>query len=126
MSKCKRCREDYATGKISMNSKSMRKIRNIVTNARKHPFYVNYEIKSYAELRGTYSIDISKHGDLINKFVFCPDSDGNIESIAIYGDNLRGHMNAIRQSMKIFDMEVESVDFESGYSDYVDVYLKTE
>ncbi len=109
-----------------MNAKSLKRIRTIVTNARKHPYYVNYEIESYAELRGTYCIDISKHGCLINKFMFCPDTDGNIESIAIYGDNLRGHMNAIRQSMKIFDMDVESVDFESGYSDYVDVYLKTE
>ena len=109
-----------------MNNKSIRKIRNIISNARKHPYYANYEIKSYAELRGMYCIDISNQGLLINKFVFCPDTEGNIESIAIYGDNLRGHMNAIRQNMKIFDMEVESIDLESGYSDYVDVYLKTE
>lgn len=126
MSKCKRCREDYATNETQMNAKSIRKIRNIVTNAHKHPYYIGYEIKFYAELRGIYVIDISKHGRIINKFVFCPDTEGNIESIAIYGDNLRSHMNTIRASMKIFDMEVESVDFESGYSDYVDVYLKTE
>lgn len=126
MSKCKRCREDYVTNMLIMNAKSRRKISNIVSNARKHPYYAGYEIKSYAESRGIHCIDISKYGRLINKFVFCPDMEGNIESIAIYGDNLRGHMNAIHQSMKIFDMEVESIDFESGYSDYVDVYLKTE
>lgn len=126
MSKCKRCREDYATNKTQMNSKSKRIIRNIVTNARKHPYYAGYVIKSYAESRGILCIDILDYGRLINKFVFCPDTDGNIESIAIYGDNLRDHMNAIRQSMKIFGLEVENVDFETGYSDYVDVYLKTE
>lgn len=109
-----------------MNAKSIRKIRNIVTKAHKNPYYIGYEIKSHPELRGIFCIDISTQGRLINKFVFCPDTEGNIESIAIYGDNLRSHMNAIRQSMKIFDMEVESVDFESGYSEYVDVYLKTE
>lgn len=109
-----------------MNKDSLRKIRNIVANARKHPYYAGYEIKSYAERRGIHCIDILNSERLINKFVFCPDTEGNIESISIYGDNLRGHMNAIRQSMKIFDMEVESIDLESGYSDYVDVYLKTE
>lgn len=125
MPKCKCCREDYATTKV-MNAKSLRKIRNIVANARRHQYYANLEIKSYAESRGIRCIDISNNGHLINKFVFCPDTEGNIESIAIYGDNLRSHINAIRQSMKIFDMEVEDVDFESGYSDYVDVYLKNE
>ena len=109
-----------------MNAQSLRIIRKIVANARKHPYYANYEIKSYAESRGFQSIDISNYGRLINKFVFCPDTEGGIESIAIYGENLRSHMNAIRQSGKIFDMEVEDVSFESGYSDYVDVYLKTE
>lgn len=110
----------------SFNSDSKQKIVNVVNNARNHPMYQNYEISSYCGdwRTGVQIVDISKNGDTINQFHFYPGINGEIQSIAIYGSNLRGHLNAILSSMSIFGMPVESAEMDSGYSDYVDVYLK--
>lgn len=107
------------------NSDSDQKIANIVNNARNHPMYKSYQISSYCGdwRTGVQIVDISKNGDTVNQFHFYPGINGKIESIAIYGRNLNGHLNAIRSSMSIFGLPVASVEMDAGFSDYVDVYL---
>lgn len=110
----------------SFNSDSKAKIANIVNNARNHPMYQSYQISAYCGdwRTGVQIVDISKNGDTINQFHFFPGISGEIESIAIYGRNLSGHLNAIRSSMSIFGLPVASAEMDSGYSDFVDVYLE--
>lgn len=53
-----------------------------------------------------------------------PGIDGKIESIAVYGSYLQGHLNAILSSMTVFGMKVSSAEIDrQGISDYVDIYL---
>lgn len=110
----------------SFNSDSEQKIANVVNNARNHPMYQSYQISSYCGdwRTGVQIVDISKNGDTVNQFHFFPGINGEIESIAIYGRNLRGHLNAVLSSMSIFGLPVASADMESGLSDYVDIYLE--
>lgn len=111
----------------SLNSDSMWRINNIVTGFKHHPMYASYGIKSYVynARAGVHAIEVSKDGRFINLWLFYPGTDGEINSIAVYGANLRGHLNAIRSSMTVFSMPVESAEMDySGLSDFIDIYLK--
>ena len=111
----------------SLNQESLRRINNIVTNFKNYPAYAAYSISSYCyDFRsGVHALEISKNGRVINLWLFCPDTEGNIGSIAAYGSNMEGHLRAIRSTMTVFGLPVESAEIDrSGMSDYIDIYLK--
>ena len=111
----------------SLNQESLQCINNIVNGFKNHPTYATYTIRSYCyDVRaGVHAIEVGKGAQLINLWLFCPGSNGEINSIAVYGSYLQGHLNAIRRSMTVFGMPVESVDMDcSGMSDFVDIYIK--
>ena len=108
-----------------LNSDSLQRINNIVNGFRNYPAYSSYTIKSYTyDIRtGAHALEITRNNQLVNLWLFMP--DGKIESIAVYGSNLQGHLNAILSSMTVFGMKVSSAEMDySGYSDYVDIYLE--
>lgn len=110
-----------------LNQESLHRINNIVTGFKKHPNYAAYSIRSYCyDARAcVHAIEVGKGTQLINLWLFYPSCNGEINSIAVYGSYLQGHLNAIRSSMTVFGMPVESVYMDcSGMSDFVDIYLK--
>ena len=110
-----------------LNSDSLQRINNIVNGFRNYPAYSSYTIKSYTyDIRtGAHALEITRNNQLVNLWLFMPGIDGKIESIAVYGSNLQGHLNAILSSMTVFGMKVSSAEMDcSGYSDYVDIYLE--
>lgn len=112
-----------------MNNESIQQIEAIANNLMLHPVYSKYTIQCYCydSSADVYAIKVSENSDPINLFLFYPTVNGNgsIGSIAIYGIGLRGHLNEILESKKIFGMEIESAEIDrSGMSDFVDVYLK--
>lgn len=110
-----------------LNQESLHRINNIVTGFKKHPNYAAYSIRSYCydARAGVHAIEVGKGTQLINLWLFYPGCNGEINSIAVYGSYLQGHLNAIRSSMTVFGMPVESVYMDcSGMSDFVDIYLK--
>lgn len=109
-----------------LNSDSLQRIENIVNGFRSHPAYTAYSIRSYTyDMRmGVHALEITRNGQLVNLWLFMPGIDGKISSIAIYGNHLQGHLNAILSSMTVFGMKVLSAEMESGAADYVDIYLE--
>lgn len=108
-----------------LNQDSMQRIRNIENGFRNYPAYAAFDIKNYCyDLRsGVQALEISKNGNFLNLFLFMPAPNGKIGSIAVYGSNLNGHYNAMRQSMMAFGMKISSISKEFGKSDYLDIYL---
>lgn len=110
----------------SLNQDSLTKIGNIVQGFKTIPMYQKYEINSYLydAQGGIHAIMLCRDGSPVSLFLFYPGSNGEISSIAIYGAALEGHLRAIRSSMTVFGLPVESVQMESGIESFVDVYLK--
>jgi hypothetical protein len=109
----------------SLNQDSQQRIRNIENGFRNYQAYAAYDIRNYLyDLNnGVRALEVSKNGRMVNLFLFFPDLNGKIESIALYGSNLQGHYNAMHRSMMAFGMKISSIDFEYGQSDYLDIYL---
>lgn len=108
------------------NSHSLQLIENIYNSACSIPLYRDYWKKAYTydETYGVKAIELGKGDRSITLFLFYPGENGKIDSIAIYGDCLEGHLSAIQSSMKVFDLPVKSVHLDrSGLTDFVDVYL---
>ena len=105
----------------------MQRIRNIENGFRSYPAYAAYSISNYCyDVRGgIQALEISIDGGTINLFLFYPDTSGNgkIGSIAVYGDYLQGHYNAMRKSMMAFGMPISNISMEYGQSEYLDIYL---
>ena len=110
----------FGFGNYSLNEKSNRLISNIQKNFASQPMYVNYSLSIENNLSGVKSLIVSKNGRIVNQFDFYGNSDGDIVSIAIYGGNLRGHLNAILSSNTIFGLPVSDAEIDG---DYVDVQL---
>ena len=72
---------------------------------------------------GVQALEVSKNGQSVNLFLFYPDPNGKIGSIALYGTNLQGHYNAMRRTMMVFGMPISEINMEYGQSEYVDIYL---
>lgn len=111
----------------SLNQESQRRIQNIVDGFKNYPAYAAYTIKSYCyePRKGIHALEISKNDTFINLWLFFPGIHGEIQSIAVYGANLQGHLNAILSSMTVFGMKVSSAEIDrSGISDYIDIYLE--
>lgn len=110
----------------SLNDDSMAKIATIVAQCKMIPMYQKYEIRQWLfdAQGGVQAIGLWLNGNPVNLFLFYPGGRGEINSIAIYGDNLNGHLNAIRSSNMIFGLPVSSASMEQGVESYVDVYLQ--
>lgn len=111
----------------TLNQDSKQRISNIVNGFKLYPAYAAYDIKSYLyDLHsGAHALEISRNGLFVNLWLFYPGVNGEIQSIAVYGANLRGHLAAIRQSMTVFGMKVSSAEMDySGMSDFIDIYLE--
>lgn len=111
----------------SLNPDSHKRIQNIINGFRNYPAYAAYSIRSYCyDMRaGVHAIEISRNGQLMNLWLFYPGSNGEIQSIAVYGAGLQGHLKAILSSMTVFGMKVESAEMDySGMSDFIDIYLE--
>ncbi len=113
---------------MRLNHDSMQRINNILIGLQSHPYYTKYDVCSYLydHRSNAHAIHLLHNGQSVNLFLFFPGCNGEINSIAIYGASLRGHLHAILSSMKIFAMEVEEAFIDNqGLSPYVDVYLKS-
>ena len=96
----------------SFNEKSLRVINNIYNNLLSHPLFSNCQIERINDFgNGTVQLDMYLNGNFYNKYMFCPDPAGNIESVAIYGASL----------MELLEVSIDN----GGYSPYVDVILGT-
>ena len=74
---------------------------------------------------GAHALEVLRNGEIINLWLFYPGIDGKIGSIAVYGNYLQGHLNAILSSMTVFGMKVSSAEMDySGMSDFIDIYLE--
>lgn len=69
------------------------------------------------------SIEITKGGYEFNKYMFFPDPNGNIASIALYGIQLPQHFRTIKQSGKIFGLPVFNIEMDGGLSDFIDIQI---
>ena len=109
----------------SLNQDSKQRIRNIENGFRNHPNFFGYDIRNYCYNldEGVQALEVSKNGRFVNLFLFFPDFDGKIESIAVYGSNLQGHYNAMRSSMMAFGMRITDISMESGASDFIDIEI---
>lgn len=85
-----------------------------------------YEVSFYDSGSGTYSIDVTIFGNIINKFLFSAayNNSGEIYSIAIYGQNLELHYNEISANGQIFGLKVDHIETDCGYEPFLDVYLE--
>ena len=111
-----------------LNTDSLQLIENIANGFRNYPAYAAYSIRSYAYgiRTGAHALEITRNSQLVNLLLFMPGIDGKIESVAVYGSNLRGHLNAIKSSMTIFGLPVESVEMDGGIEPFIDVHLSLE
>ena len=95
-----------------LNERSLQMINTIYNNFSSHPTFSKYQIETVNDFRnGIVNLDISLNGNLRNKFMFCPDLNGNLRSI--------------KSSMKFCGLNVKEVSIDrEGYSPYVDVILE--
>ncbi len=108
-----------------LNQDSLQRIKNIENGFRNYPAYSAYQIRSYVydDQAGVQALEITLNGQPINLFLFYPDRNGKIESIAVYGIGLQGHYNAMRSSMMAFGMPITDISIESGNETFLDIYL---
>jgi hypothetical protein len=109
-----------------LNERSLNMVKTVYKNFKNHPSYREFSVSmTEHDIEGSASITITKYGQNVNKFYFYPASSGNIASIAIYGAELGGHLNSIRNSMNIFGLKVDEVEMvTNSASPFVDVYLE--
>ncbi|MDH6535617.1 hypothetical protein D0T51_12025 [Parabacteroides sp. 52] len=110
-------------GKI-FNNKSMTMLKNILNGFNSSNIDGLEVYTSGAFATAPFHIDLYLKGVFYNKYLFCSDRNGNLESIAIYGKELNVHLMKIRSSMICFGLSVESVKMDrEGFSDFVDIIL---
>ena len=111
-----------------LNSKSLIMVKTVYNNFRVHPSYSGYTITiDNNDIQGSASITIYRDGLNINKFYFYPNSvNGDIESIAIYGNQLNGHFNSINSSKIAFGLRIIDIELvtQNTMSPFVDVNLQ--
>lgn len=79
------------------------------------PIYrgVDTSIRAFSE--GIIRIHQEENGRLVNNFDFYPNSNGWIDSVAIYGTMLDSHYRIISGSMEIFGLRVSEITHEGNY-----------
>ena len=110
--------------RFSIESKN--KIQRISEHLSRNFKPKGYEVSLYDSGSGTYSIDVTIYGSPINKFLFSAayDNSGEIDSIAIYGQNMNMHYNEISANGQIFGLKVDHIETDCGYEPFLDVYLE--
>ena len=109
----------------SLNQHSRMLINNIENGFHNHPNYRDYSVRNYCYNinEGVQALEVYKNGKFVNLWLFFPDENGKIESIALYGSYLQGHYNAMRQSMRVFGLRITDICFDSGVSDFLDIHI---
>lgn len=108
------------------NAQSRTLINNVWLNTKNHPMYASYSIeKDEISYDNAIAIIVSKNDTVINMFLFCPSeiNNGKIGSVAIYGQQLEGHKQAIERSMLLFGLPVEEIVYDEGKELFLDVRL---
>ena len=100
-------------------------INAVARNLRDKSQYRLCQFRTYSRSNSSKAIEITKHGQPINLFLFYEsvDGSGKIGSIAIYGLYLNDYYKAIKQAGSIFGLNVESVELDAGFDDFLDIYV---
>lgn len=112
---------------LNLNSRSRELINRIWLNLKNHPMYSSYEIikdeVSYSDA-GAIAIKVKLNCSPVLMFLFYPSyGNGNIDSVAIYGNGLDAQKRAIESSMQIFGLPVKSIKWDRGIERFLDVVL---
>lgn len=113
-------------GETYLSQENIQLITNIYMNFKNNPVYSKYDISMVENAAmGAIDIYVEKNGQPVNRFMFCGSLFGELNSIAIYGAQLNGHLKSIKSSMRIFGLKVSDVEIDyEGLSPYVDVTLE--
>ena len=69
----------------------------------------------------------SKLGGVNNRFDFYAKPNGNIDSIAIYGSHLKGHLDNILEKQTIFGLPIEDAEIDrGGIENFIDIQIKSD
>ena len=112
----------------SLNMRSADMVRTVFNNLKNHPSYKDFTVTiKDNDIEGSSSITITKNGQNVSKFYFYPlSSNGNIESIAIYGSQLNEQYNTIKNSKLVFGLRISKIELvtTNTQSPFVDVSLQ--
>ena len=112
---------------LNLNSRSRELINRIWFGLKHHPMYSSHEIikdeVSYSDA-GAIAIKVKLNCSPVLMFLFYPSyGNGNIDSVAIYGNGLDAQKRAIESSMQIFGLPVKSIKWDRGIERFLDVAL---
>ena len=110
--------------RYKLNGRSEQMINNILTGFKRFPQYTTVcDYYEFDEAQAKY-IDVYHNSTFCNRYLFYPNPDGSINSIALYGQLLKQHYEKISASMKCFDLDVEKIIYDTkGLSPFLDIYL---
>ena len=91
--------------------------KRVLMTMRNAPIYAGVETTMAVSCEGMIRIHQEQNGRLVNNFDFYPNSDGWIDSVAIYGCYLDSHYRTISSSMEIFGLKVSEISHEGNYVD---------
>ena len=111
--------------RYKLNGRSEQMINNILTGFKRFPQYeIVCDYYEFDEAQAKY-IDVYYNSTFCNRYLFYPNADGSINSIALYGAALQQHYDKISTSMKCFDLDVKNIHFDTiGPTPFLDVYLR--
>ena len=109
--------------RLYLNPRSKIIIDEIAAQLRRQAYTVrSYLFDIHA---GCHAVETSICGLSANLWLFYPGIDGEINSIALYGANLKNHLKEIKSTMTIFGLSIESAEIDcTGKSDFIDIFLK--
>ena len=113
------------------NQKSIQIIERIVRNIT-HPVYpkeaINARVTAQASdghVEVTLFIGDVEQDCRVNHIWFCFDSNGDIESIAIFWEHLHEYLQELERTHNIFNLEVKSFEYDDkGNQPFIDIYLQ--
>lgn len=100
-----------------MNKSCKNVLLQLCKTMKSAPIYAGVETSIYSMSEGVIRIHQEKNGNLVNNFDFYPNSNGWIDSIAIYGNSLNSHYKIIGNSMEIFGLKVSEISHEGDFVD---------
>lgn len=83
------------------------------------------QMGEYDSFYGTTYFLFGAGNTLINRFGFYGNSNGEITSITIHGNNLFGYYNSLRSIKKVFCFDIDEINIDNGGTDtFIDIYIK--
>lgn len=76
---------------------------------------LGYNTEISSNPNGSIFFTASKLGGVNNRFDFYAKPNGNIDSIAIYGSHLKGHLDNVLEKQTIFGLPIEDAEYACGY-----------